>query len=139
MLYFMLPILRYFLPVDHFHHFAVLVTAINILLSEPTHKDMDIAHVLLQYFVKEMESLYGARAMTINIHSLCHLAKQVKESGPLWSKSMLAFENMVKEIGHLYSGTRYISDQVSYYHPSVFPIVNTEAFCLGDTFGYVYA
>jgi hypothetical protein len=109
----MLPILRYFLPVDHFHHFAVLVTAINILLSEPTHKDMDIAHVLLQYFVKEMESLYGARAMTINIHSLCHLAKQVKESGPLWSKSMLAFENMVKEIGHLYSGTRYIGDQIT--------------------------
>jgi hypothetical protein len=52
---------------------------------------------------------------------------------------VFAIKNTIIEIGHLYSGTRYISDQVSYYHPSVFPIVNTEAFCLGDTFGYVYA
>ena len=51
--------------------------------------------------------------MTINAHSLCHLAKQVEDSGPLWSNSMFPFENMVKELGYLYSSTRNTGDQVS--------------------------
>ena len=59
MLYYMLPLVRHYLPVDHFQHFAVLVTAISILLSQPTCAEVDKAAVLLQYFVKEMESLYG--------------------------------------------------------------------------------
>jgi hypothetical protein len=58
------------LPVDHFHLFAVLVNAITIFLSEPTHKDVDIVHVLCSILSKIMKPLYGARAMTINIHSL---------------------------------------------------------------------
>lgn len=59
MLYFMLPLVRPFLPADYFHHSAVLVTAITILLSEPTHSQVDLAHILLRYFVKELEPLYG--------------------------------------------------------------------------------
>ena len=42
--------------------------------------------------------------MTMNTHSLSHLAKQVRDNGPLWSNSMFQFENMVKELGYLYSG-----------------------------------
>ena len=51
--------------------------------------------------------------MTMNVHSLCHLAQQVKDNGPLWSNSMFPFENMVKELGYLYSGTKNTGDQVS--------------------------
>ena len=101
LLYFRLPLVRHYLPVDHFHYFAVLVTAITILLSEPTYTDVDMANMLLRYFVKEMEPLYGQllcqcifqskfyncpvgiRAMTMNTHSLSHLAKQVRDNGPL--------------------------------------------------------
>jgi hypothetical protein len=56
-LYYMLPVVCQYLPVNHFYHFAVLVTAITMLLPDPTCADVDIANVLLQYFVKEMEPL----------------------------------------------------------------------------------
>jgi hypothetical protein len=112
MLYFMLPVVRHFLPTDYFSHFALLVTAITMLLSQPTHTEVRLADMLLEYFVKEMQPLYGISAMTINVHSLCHLAEQVDDSGPLWSNSMFPFENMVKELGYLYSGTRNTGDQI---------------------------
>ena len=51
--------------------------------------------------------------MTMTVHSLQHLETHVIENGPLWANSLFPFENMVKEIGHLYSGTRHIRDQVS--------------------------
>ena len=57
--------------------------------------------------------IVGVTAVTMNVHSLCHLAQQVKDNGPLWSNSMFPFENMVKELGYLYSGTKNTGDQVS--------------------------
>ena len=59
MLYFNLPIICIYLPPDHFHHFVELITAIRILLGEPTHGEVPIAGILLKYFVIEMESIYG--------------------------------------------------------------------------------
>ena len=136
MMYYMLPLLLSYLPVDYFHHFALLVTAVTMLLSQPTDNDIRLADMLLLYFVKEMEPLYGypyshcsaqkftsvalfccyiigISAMTINTHSLCHLATQVQDSGPLWANSMFPFENMVKELGYLYCGTRNTGHQVN--------------------------
>ena len=51
-------------------------------------------------------------ASTINVHSLCHLEQQVVEYGPLWANSMFPFENMVKEVGYSFSGTRGTAGQV---------------------------
>ena len=59
MLYFILPVVRHFLPTDYFNHFALLVTAITMLLSQPTHSEVCLADMLLEYFVKEMQPLYG--------------------------------------------------------------------------------
>ena len=51
--------------------------------------------------------------MTMTVHSLQHLERQVIENGPLWANSLFPFEHMVKEIDHLYSETRHIGEQVS--------------------------
>lgn len=118
LLYYMLPLVRPYLPSDYFSHFALLVTAITILLSDASLHDVQLAGILLKYFVQEMEPLYGqtvvtvqslhvyyisgvfigCNAMTINVHSLCHLSQQVLDHGPLWTNSMFSFENTVKEI-----------------------------------------
>jgi hypothetical protein len=113
LLYFMLPLVRQFLPGDYFHHFVVLVTAITMLLSKPTHKEVEIADIILKYFVKEMDPLYEPESMTMNTHSPCHLAQQLRDHGPLWSNSMFPFESTIKEIGYLYCGTRNVGDLVS--------------------------
>jgi hypothetical protein len=108
----MLPLVRQFLPGDYFHHFVVLVTAITMLLSKPTHKEVEIADIILKYFVKEMDPLYEPESMTMNTHSPCHLAQQLRDHGPLWSNSMFPFESTIKEIGYLYCGTRNVGDLI---------------------------
>ncbi|XP_062509407.1 uncharacterized protein LOC134185597 isoform X1 [Corticium candelabrum] len=90
MLYFMLPLVQPYLPVDHFHHFAILITAITILLSESTENEIKLAGILLDFFVYKMESLYGFSAMTMNVHSLTHLSQQVSNTGPLWCNSIFS-------------------------------------------------
>lgn len=128
----MLPVLLPYMPHNHYHHFAILVTAIRTLLSSPTNDDIRIAGLLLETFVRENRNLYGElnnlitifsmllpvsiipvdSADTINVHSLCHLGEQVRDFGPLWANSMFPFENMVKEVGDLHTGTRGVPDQV---------------------------
>ena len=49
--------------------------------------------------------------MTMNVHSLTHLSEQVLNTGPWWCNSMFPFENMLKKIGYLYSGTKNVGDQ----------------------------
>lgn len=49
-------------------------------------------------FVNEFEFLYGQKNVTMNIHLLRHLADAVKNSGPLWSHSMFAFEQSNGEL-----------------------------------------
>ena len=59
LLYFMLPIVRQFLTDNYHCHFALLVTAVYTLLSSPSMNDIKKSGVMLEYFVQEMETLYG--------------------------------------------------------------------------------
>ena len=49
MLYFILPLVQPYLPVDHFHDFVVLITAITILLSESTENEIKIKRHFLDF------------------------------------------------------------------------------------------
>ena len=63
--------------------------------------------------------------MTMNVHSLFHLERQAINFGPLWTNCMFSFENMVKEVGGLFTGTRGVADQVtklSQYFPICFVV-----------------
>jgi hypothetical protein len=84
MLYYMLPLVRQYLPVDHFHHFAVLVTSITMLLSDPTCTDVDIVNVLLHYFVKKNRtSIWDHRNDYENSQPLSFFGKTSQRPWPI--------------------------------------------------------
>ena len=59
--------------VDHFYHFALLVTALRFLHSIPISKVCaETAQVLLDNFVRLLPSLYSIQECTYNTHALLH-------------------------------------------------------------------
>ena len=59
---------------------------------------MDYGNELLIKFVSDAETLYGKQTLVYNVHSLIHLAADVKKLGSLENFSAFIFEN---ELGHL--------------------------------------
>lgn len=94
-LYYSLPLLSLTsLPDTYVSHWALFVEALHLLLqSNMTLDDIRTANNLLHQFVHETEKLYTKNAMTFNVHQLTHLAKSVKEWGPLWAHSSFGFES----------------------------------------------
>lgn len=50
------------------------------------------AVLLLLKFCKKVESLYGNRAITPNMHLHCHIAECVKDFGPIYGFRLFSFE-----------------------------------------------
>lgn len=74
LLFYSLPLVLHVLPPLYFHHFALLVCAMHILLSkEITDMECGAAEEMLQYFCMFLPELYGIRSCTMNAHSLLHL------------------------------------------------------------------
>ena len=89
LLFYSLPLLLDNLPPLHFHHHALLVCAIHMLLQ------IDAAESMLSDFCKLLPDLYGEDSCTANAHLLLHLSKYVR---PLWTHSAFGFES---KNGHL--------------------------------------
>ena len=84
LLFYSLPILVKFLPPDYSNHFALLITAMHILLgSNIVAEDIDAAHVLLELFYNLMPQLYPEEMLSPNLHSIIHLSRCVHDLGPL--------------------------------------------------------
>ncbi len=95
MLYYSLPILFGVLPPDYFNHYALFVVAMQIFVSESiTPSDLSMGKTCLDIFCKKYGRFYGERHMTINVHTLLHLASTVEELGPLWAYSCFSFEGI---------------------------------------------
>lgn len=83
----------------YIEHFQLLSAATFMLSKKKIHvNEVEKAGQMLVRFVNEFESLYGQKNVTMNIHLLRHLADAVKNSGPLWSHSMFAFEQSNGEL-----------------------------------------
>ena len=83
MLFYSLPLLLDHLPSLYFHHYALFVCAMHILLSERiTEHQIDVANQMLVDFCSLLPELYNDRICTHNTHLLKHLAKYVKLWGP---------------------------------------------------------
>lgn len=97
----------------YFYHYCALIDAI-FLLNQASISEADIeqSERLLNYFVFMMPVLYGERYLTLNVHSLLHLPKTVKQLGPLWSFSCFSFESANGELLKLFHGTQYIDIQI---------------------------
>ena len=78
------PILVQFLPPDYSNDFALLVTAMHILLGcNVLKEDVDAAHEMLELFYNLMPQLYPEEMLSPSLHRFIHLSRCVHELGPL--------------------------------------------------------
>ena len=70
------------------------------------------AERLLMHFCVTFSKLYSKRYQTANLHSLLHMAEDVRNLGPLWTHSTFPFENLNGELLKLFHGTQNIVFQI---------------------------
>ncbi|CAN7987314.1 unnamed protein product [Ixodes hexagonus] len=105
LLYFGPALLRRHLEKQFYTHFMKLSCAMAILASPKfalTH--CDLAESLLRQFVSEAGTLYGNGIYVYNIHSLIHLAQDVRQFGPVDTFSAFPFENFLGKLKKLVRG-----------------------------------
>lgn len=62
--------------------------------------------------MKEFGEIYGEDKMTMNIHLLLHLCKQVRMCGPLWAQSAFFFESHNGELAKCIKGPTDVLPQI---------------------------
>ena len=108
-----LPILKHCLPVEHFYHHSLLVSAIRMLCGdEITDHDIDIADAMLVTYTRLLPTLFNETECTYNTHALTHLPQQVRGHGPLVRHSTFVFEAMLAHLKRMFHGSRGIPDQI---------------------------
>jgi len=99
LLYLGFIIFQNFLNTEVYDHYLELFVAIRILSTQSLSDEyIDYANQLLQYFVLSFKSIYGEIYMSHNIHSLLHLAEDVKHFGSLNCYSVFPFENFMQPL-----------------------------------------
>nr|XP_054769803.1 uncharacterized protein LOC129277674 [Lytechinus pictus] len=107
LLFYSVPCLKGILPTQYFNHLILLVEATFILLQKSLSIDeLEQSDILLLSFVCRFQILYGAAAMTYNVHSLTHLSKCVSLWGPMWTHSCFAFEAANHQVKRQLHGNR---------------------------------
>ena len=82
LLFFSLPLLLYFLPSLYFHHFALFVCSIHILLQDClSTTQINATEEILCDFLTLLPELYGEKSCTANADLLIHLPKYVTPTG----------------------------------------------------------
>ena len=113
LLYFGPAVLFGILPKLYYEHFLLLNEAIFILLRDSiSTEELEHSERLLIHFCIMFAPLYGDRYQTSNIHSLLHLADNVRELGPLWTHSCFHFEDKNGFLLKLVHGTQHIQFQL---------------------------
>lgn len=72
----------------------------------------DLAETLLREFVSEAGTLYGNAIYVYNVHSLVHLAQDVRKFGPVDTFSAFPFENYLGKLKKLVRGPALALQQV---------------------------
>ena len=87
---------------EQFEHFLCLSVASCILVC-PRLAQLyrDYAKQLMEYFVEQGKILYGDEFLVYNVHSMVHLADEVKEFGSLDACSSFPFENYMQKLKRL--------------------------------------
>lgn len=110
--YFALPGLIDF---KYIKHFRLLSGAIYTLSKNHiTYDEIENAHKQLVEFVDTFEILYSQSNVTMNLHLLKHLARNVENLGALWTTSLYAFEANNGIVIKSNTSTKDILHQLSY-------------------------
>ena len=114
LLFYSIPVLSDILPLKYLQHWLILVECICVLLaSRITFAEIELCKKRLAVFVKNVEVLYGCEHVSYNMHQLLHLPGTVANFGPLWCSSNFTFEDCNGQLLKLFSGTRYVPQQVA--------------------------
>ena len=109
-----LVVLKGILHSTYLNHWFLFVYGVNHLMGQSISSDViNKANACLNKFVLLNGHLYGERHCTYNVHSLCHFAQSVVNSGPLWATSTFVFEGYNRTIGKLFHGTQKVPLQIS--------------------------
>ena len=116
LLFYSLPCLWTLLEEEYFQHLLLLVDAIFWLLQDSiSPSDIERSFLMLTHFCARMESLYGRRYETYNVHMLLHLPDCVERLGPLWCTSCFWFEGYNGDLTKLFHGTQKVDIQITHF------------------------
>ena len=106
-------VLRGILPDVYYEHFMLFSEAIFTLChATVTQSQIEHTERLLMHFCLKFPKLYSERYQTANLHSLLHMAEDVRNLGPLWTHSTFPFESLNGELLKLFHGTQSIVFQI---------------------------
>ena len=108
-------VLRDILSENLYHHFMLLSVGIRILICPQLASNFcDYANDLLVLFVTEAGKFYGKEIYVYNVHSLIHLANDVKNLGPLDEFSSFPFENKLGQLKKMIRKPQFPIQQIVY-------------------------
>ncbi|XP_075144943.1 uncharacterized protein LOC142219991 [Haematobia irritans] len=112
-LFYSIPTLSSILPEEYYQHWILLVVCLhNLLLRKISNKTLKDTDVLLKYFVKEFQKIYGKHCMTYNVHQLLHMCLYVERWGPLWATSAFPFESHNGVLAKTAHGTKNLGKEI---------------------------
>uniref|UniRef100_A0A1X7T4T5 DUF4218 domain-containing protein n=1 Tax=Amphimedon queenslandica TaxID=400682 RepID=A0A1X7T4T5_AMPQE len=116
LLFHSLPLLLNALTPLYFHHYALLVCAMHILLAkEVTEIECIAAEKMLTDFCKLLPELYGINKCTMNVHTLLHIPYFVRQWGPCWSYSAFLFESHNGTLKRAITSNQKVADQLAFH------------------------
>ena len=129
---FSIPALYDVLPTDHFECWRHFVLACRILCRQAlTEVDITLADTLLLQFCNRVQRLYGASAITPNMHLHGHLRDVILDYGPIQEYWCFSFERYNGILGKQPTNNRAIEPQLlqqflidNYSSSYEFPIEN---------------
>ena len=86
-----------------YERFLLLSYAIRLLMISS--KYADDAGKLINIYLQKLDEDYGEVVFSPNVHSLTHLAWQVRQFGPLWATSAMMFESANYLLQSKFTGT----------------------------------
>lgn len=108
-----LVILNDLMEDKYFRHHILLVNAMTILTSKSISvHDLKEAERCLEQYVTDFETLYFVGNMTLNIHMLLHLVRNVELFGPLWTTSCFPFKYLNSILKNLVKSSKHPEIQV---------------------------
>ncbi|RNA17069.1 hypothetical protein BpHYR1_015517, partial [Brachionus plicatilis] len=93
LVYYSLPILEPYMPIDQFEHYTNLVGGIEYLL---------------RHFVRNMDKIYKPEGLLSGVHELIHLTGDEARNGDLNDFNCFSFEDLNRQLGRLINGTSKI-------------------------------
>ena len=111
---------------EQFQHFLCLSVASCILVCPMlSQSHRDYAKQLMEYFVEQGRILYGDEFLVYNVHSMVHLADEVKEFGSLDACSSFPFENYMQKLKRLVRSGKnpiaQVAKRISEYSSAIEP------------------